>query len=394
MLEYSALCKTFQGQLLPLAFVDMNSFDKNIASIVERSHPQKIRIATKSIRCVELTRYILKSNPSVFQGLMCYSPLEAVFLAKQGFDNLLVAYPVTQKQAIALVAEEIQLGKKIILMADLKQHIDNYQQVGREKNCTIPVCMDLDLSVSFPGLHFGVMRSSIRNAELATEMASYIQNKTHVKLVGLMGYEAQIAGVGDAMKNSFLKNKIIRLLKSWSLPEIRRRRAASVAAIARLGINLEFVNGGGTGSLETTKTESPITEVTAGSGFYQSHLFDYYSDFNHEPAAGFALEITRNPQPNVYTCFGGGYIASGAVGIEKQPIIWLPQGASLTSLEGAGEVQTPVLYPKKLTIGDPVFFRHSKAGELCERFLQLHLIREYQIFQTVLTYRGQNQCFL
>lgn len=394
MLEYSDLCAAFKDKALPLAFVDMVAFENNIKAIAQRASSKKVRIATKSIRCVHLTKHILQFNPAVFQGLMCYHPQEAVFLAQQGFDDMLIAYPFTQKQAIEAVANEIINGKKIIVMADLKQHIDNYQQVAQEKNCILSVCLDLDLSVTFPGLHFGVLRSAVKNSENAVELAKYIQQKKHLKLVGLMGYEAQIAGVGDKMNNNYLKNKIVQLLKSISLPKIKQRRTQTIEAIKQLGIELDFVNGGGTGSLETTCQEDFVTEVTVGSGFYQSHLFDYYQSFRHDPAAGFALEITRNPQQNIYTCFGGGYIASGSAGIEKQPLVWLPNEAELTPLEGAGEVQTPIKCPKPLEVGGIVFFRHAKAGELCERFTHLHLIQNYKITQTVPTYRGQNQCFL
>jgi D-serine deaminase-like pyridoxal phosphate-dependent protein len=78
------------------------------------------------------------------------------------------------------------------------------------------------------------------------------------------------------------------------------------------------------------------------------------------------------------------------------PSPYLPGGLSLDSEEGAGEVQTPLLGPAadSLKLGDKVWMRHAKAGELCERFSELHLIDGDAIVATVPTYRGEGQTFL
>jgi D-serine deaminase-like pyridoxal phosphate-dependent protein len=252
------------------------------------------------------------------------------------------------------------------------------------------------MSVDFPGLHFGVWRSSVTSGADAVRVYEEIARSPHLRLDGVMGYEAQLAGLGDNMPGSAIKSRIIRLLKGRSIRPVAERRAEIVQALKDRGATLRFVNGGGTGSLETTSQETAVTEVTAGSGFYSPVLFDFYSTFRHEPSAGFAVEIVRQPKPGIYTCLGGGYIASGATGSEKQPLPYLPHGAKLTSLEGAGEVQTPILYdgPEKLILGAPIFMRHSKAGELCERFNTLLLVADGKVVDEVPTYRGQGWCFL
>jgi D-serine deaminase-like pyridoxal phosphate-dependent protein len=156
------------------------------------------------------------------------------------------------------------------------------------------------------------------------------------------------------------------------------------------------VNAGGTGSLETSAAESWVTEVTAGSGFYSSGLFDSYTNFHHRPAAAFAVEIVRQPKEGMFTCLGGGYIASGEVGVAKQPKPYLPDGMKLVAQEGCGEVQTPFFYSgqEAIGVGDPVFFRHAKAGELCERFNSLYLVQNGKIEEEVKTYRGEGECYL
>ena len=269
-------------------------------------------------------------------------------------------------------------------------------EVGKANHVKVPISIDIDMSVDFPGLHFGVWRSSIRNTKNLKVLLEEIKKLEFVQLEGLMGYEAQIAGVTDNVPGKWLMNTIIRFLKRSSIGKIASRRAEAVKLFRDLGFELKIVNAGGTGSLESSIKEEVITEVTVGSGFFNSHLFDNYKIFKHQPAAGFACIINRHPAEQIFTCAGGGYIASGSVEKLKLPMPYLPDGAKLMDNEGAGEVQTPIIYKgvEKLSIGDPVFFRHSKAGELCERFNNLKLIRNGKIEMEVPTYRGEGQCFL
>jgi len=174
-----------------------------------------------------------------------------------------------------------------------------------------------------------------------------------------------------------------------------KKRKKIIHLIEQKGINLRFINGGGTGSLHQTVTEN-VTEATVGSGFFNSHLFDNYKDYTNKPALAYAIEITRKPTKHIYTCTGGGYIASGAMGIDRLPQVYLPKGAKLTKNEGAGEVQTPIFYNGAIPLshGDPIIMRHSKAGELAEHFHSIQLIKDGKIINSYKTYRGDSQCFL
>jgi D-serine deaminase-like pyridoxal phosphate-dependent protein len=93
---------------------------------------------------------------------------------------------------------------------------------------------------------------------------------------------------------------------------------------------------------------------------------------------------------------GGGYLASGPGDRLRLPVPALPAGLRLDAREGAGEVQTPLLgaAADELRIGDRVWFRHTKAGELCERFAELHLVEGAAHAGTVPTYRGEGRTFL
>ncbi|BDS13145.1 amino acid deaminase/aldolase [Aureispira anguillae] len=392
---YSYYKAVFEGEEKPFAYIDLDFFDQNIKDILERAKDKKIRIASKSIRCVSLMRRILEYSPQ-YQGIMCYSALEAVWLSELGFDDLLVAYPTFHPKHIEQVGQAVKKGKKIYLMTDKIEHLKQINQVGAQLKVKIPICMDVDMSSTFPGIYFGVYRSSLNTIEAVEQYLDHLSDFPFVDLRGIMGYEAQIAGVGNNVEGQGVKNTVIRMLQKRSIREIRTRRTAIVELTKERVGALDFVNGGGTGSIEITRREELVTEIAAGSGFYMPTLFDSYEHFRHLPSAGYAIEIVRQPKAHVYTCLGGGYVASGPLNINKLPQPYLPKGCELYPNEMAGEVQTPIYYKGNLSLklGDPIFFRHSKAGELCERFNELLLVQDGKIIEKTTTYRGDGQCFL
>lgn len=397
--RYHYYKQVLDGYNLPVAFVDMDMLDENVQQVLRRSGHKTVRVATKSVRSVAMLRHILSRDPR-FQGLMCYTAVEAVYLAKKGFSDLLVAYPTWNRDDITAVVRANQHGHQITLMVDSMAHLHHISQIAAEADphghTAVPLCLDLDMADDYPGLHFGVWRSTVKTGDHALVLANAIRQDPRLRLDGVMGYEAQIAGVGDDVPGQEAQNALIRWLKKRAVKQVAARRTAVVRALREAGHHLRFVNGGGTGSLSTTSQDTAVTEVTAGSAFYAPALFDQYHDFRYQPAAGFALQIVRRPRHDLFTCLGGGYIASGAVGPDKAPQPYLPTGAALTPLEGAGEVQTPVQYTGSLDlqVGDPIFFRHAKAGELCEHFDLLRLIKHGRVIGEVETYRGDGQVFL
>lgn len=383
-MSYQRYKTLLQGERFPLAVIDLEALKANAQSALERAGQCRIRIASKSVRSVDVLKHIF-SLSTRFQGLMTFTAEETLFLAQQGFDDLLLGYPTTDKKSIAALLE--LTDKKITFMVDSIEHIDLLASFKRP----VRVCLDIDMSTEFPGLWFGVRRSPLRTLEQVQKLLQHM--KAPLKLVGVMGYEAQVAGVGDESEKTLL-NPAIKLLQRLSHKDYNRRRGEIVTFLQQ-NYALEFINGGGTGSLEWSSQDAGVDEVTVGSGFYAPGLFDSYSRFKLKPAAFFALEVVRRPSDKIWTCLGGGYIASGEIDINKRPLPYLPEGLKLIEQEGCGEVQTPVEYHggEKISLGDPLFFRHAKAGELCERFNELLLIQG-ETKRRVPTYRGQGHAFL
>ncbi|MCS6712625.1 amino acid deaminase/aldolase [Brachybacterium sp. EF45031] len=243
------------------------------------------------------------------------------------------------------------------------------------------------------GTRFGALRSPARTPEQLADLAREVVRRPALHLVGLMAYEGQIAGVGDRARTPY--GLAVRTMQRLSAAEIAPRRAAAVAAVREIA-DLEFVNGGGTGSLETTRTEEAVTEIAAGSGLIGSALFDGYRAFTPTPAVLMGFPVVRRPARNTATLLGGGWIASGPAGADRLPTIAVPQGLSYAPTEGPGEVQTPVIGPAAdaLRLGDLVWLRHAKSGEPAEHALRYHAVRGDEVVTALPTYRGEGQFFL
>ena len=140
------------------------------------------------------------------------------------------------------------------------------------------ICLDVDASLRVGPVHLGVRRSPVHSAAEATALARQVAARPGFRLVGLMAYEAQIAGVQDAPRGRRLRGLAVRRIQAVSARELTDRRAAVVDAVSAVA-PLEFVNGGGTGSVERTSAEAAVTEVAAGSGLYSPALFDGYRAF-------------------------------------------------------------------------------------------------------------------
>jgi D-serine deaminase-like pyridoxal phosphate-dependent protein len=374
----------------PFAVVDLDAFDANAADLLRRAGATALRLASKSVRCRALQRRALDAG---FRGQLCFTLPEALWLADDGFDDLVVAYPTADRSALRALAHGPHRGA-IAVMVDSRAHLDLIEAAG---GGPVRVCLDVDAGWWLLGgrIRVGVKRSPVRTPEQAAALAVDAAARPGIELVGVMAYEAHIAGLGDAPPGRRAYGVAVRAMQRASARELASRRAAVVAAVRAVG-QLEFVNGGGTGSVERTAAEAAVTEVTAGSGLYGPTLFDAYRAFHVRPAALFALPVVRKPSAASATVLGGGYPASGPGGADRLPRPVLPAGLRLDRSEGAGEVQTPVLGPaaRDLALGDRVWFRHAKAGELCERFASLYLVRGEEIVDEVATHRGEGQTFL
>lgn len=402
----------------PLGVLDLDAFDANLEELARRAQGTPIRVASKSLRVRALLDRAL-AHPAC-QGVLAYTVPEAIWLAKRGFDDIVVAYPTAERGPLRLLLTDPEAMDAITLMVDETAQLDlildaTADMWPRRGGRRLRIAIELDVSyVPVRGLHVGALRSPVRTPEQGVDLALAVTRRPELDLVGLMAYEGHIAGVADDARTPY--GAAVRAMKALSRREIAQRRADVVAAV-RTVADLEFVNGGGTGSIESTGAEPAVTEIAAGSGLIGPGLFDGYRGFRPQPALHLGFSVVRRPAPGVATLLGGGWIASGVPGPDRQPTIAHPAGLSFAPQEGAGEVQTPVLgaAADALRVGDTVWLRHAKAGEPAEHLLSYVLVAgvgsgagagsgsgsrqsddadQIEVVEAVPTYRGEGAAFL
>ena len=377
----------------PIAVVDVDAFDANAADLVRRAAGKPIRVASKSLRVPALIERALARDG--FAGVLAYTLAEALWLHETGVsDDIVVAYPSVDAAALQRLTASPSAAAAITLMVDDPAHLEAVDATRASRAVPIRVALDVDAGLRLGGQHIGPKRSPLFDTADVVALARRVVERDGFRLVGVMTYEGQVAGVQDDVPDQRTKSLLVRRLKQASMAQLAVRRREISEALADL-VDLEFWNGGGSGSVQATAADSAVTEIAAGSGLLVPGIFDHYASFEPRPAAFFGLRVSRKPLPTLATVHGGGLIASGATGADRSPVPWAPPGLHLTGLEGAGEVQTPLTgHPATLlAIGDLVWFRHAKSGELFEHVRAVHLVRGEKVTDVVPSYRGCDRAF-
>lgn len=383
----------------PTFVVDLDAFDANAADLVQRAGGTPIRVASKSLRVPALVSRAL-ATPG-FAGVLAYTLAEALWLVDNDVsDDVVVAYPSVDRAALGALVASPRAASRIAIMVDDVAHLDAVDALRASTAVPVRVAIDIDAGLRWGGQQVGPRRSPLFDVGAVTELARHVIDRPGFQLVGAMTYEGQVAGVPDAVPTQRARSAVIRKIKELSVRQLEFRRTAIGEALDALAghgdfTGLSFWNAGGSGSIESSAADPVVTEVTAGSGLLAPTLFDHYRSFAPRPAAFFGLPVTRRPAPDVATVHGGGLIASGPTGADRAPTPWAPAGLHLTGLEGAGEVQTPLVGTNAATleIGDLVWFRHAKSGEPFEHGRTVLLAQGDRFVEEVPTYRGHGLAF-
>jgi D-serine deaminase-like pyridoxal phosphate-dependent protein len=397
---WQALTNATQHLDPPFGVIELDALRFNAHDMLRRAGGKPIRVASKSVRVRSVLDAVL-ALPG-YHGVLAYTLPEALWLAQStktspSIDDVVVGYPTADRAAIAELGASEEAASRITLMVDSIAQLDLIDSVvAPDRRATIRIALELDSSWNSRALgHVGVWRSPVYTPTAARALAARIVTRKGFALVGMMGYEAQIAGQGDQPIGRPAWGATVRWMQRNSEAELRERRAVAVAAVRNLA-DLEFVNGGGTGSLEFTGSDASVTEVAAGSGLFGGHLFDNYRSFQPAPATAFALSVVRKPAAKTATVLGGGWIASGPPGDDRMPRVAWPEALKMIPREMAGEVQTPLVgaAAQALAVGDRVWLRHTKSGELSEHINDFHLVEGGSVVGTATTYRGVGEAFL
>jgi D-serine deaminase-like pyridoxal phosphate-dependent protein len=377
----------------PIFVVDLDAFDANADDLVRRAHGLPVRVASKSLRIPALIERAL-AHPG-FAGVLAFTLREALWLYREGIcDDLVVAYPTVDRGALAELVADPGAAAAITLMVDSVAHLDVIESVRDAADAHVRLALDVDAGLRLAGQHIGPKRSPLQDTSAILALAREIDRRDGLRLAGVMTYEGQVAGLQDTVPTARARSAVVRRLKAMSMSQLAVRRHEIDVELRKIA-DLEFWNGGGSGSVAETAADPAVTEIAAGSGLLVPTLFDHYASFAPRPASYVGLPVVRRPAPGMVTVHGGGIIASGPTGADRSPTPWAPAGLSLTSLEGAGEVQSPLTGQPAdlLEIGDLVWFRPAKSGEPFEHATSVHLLSDGEFVDSVPTYRGCGQAF-
>jgi D-serine deaminase-like pyridoxal phosphate-dependent protein len=393
--HYAAWRDMLREEALPAAIIDLDAVEQNLRTLLAPTEGTgvSLRLGTKALRCPSLLRHLLAGGMPRIQGLFASTAAEVELLHGLGFDDLLLAYPPSRPAEAQALVRVAAAGALVRVVVDEPAHLTLLGPLAAEAGVTLPVLIDLDLSWSPVGrLSFGARRSPLRNPALAVELARRVADTPGLFPVGLLSYEAQIAGVPDRNAGSRALDPARALIKRQSQAAVLDRRLITVEGLKEAGLPVQVVNGGGTGSLLFTARDPSVTEITVGSGFLAPHLFDHYDGLSLVPACFFALAACRRPDGDHLTAMGGGWIASGPVNEDRAPQVILPAGLRPLPFEGWGEVQTPFRItaplPAGFSVGDPVIARPAKSGELLDRVCEALFVRGGRVESRAATFRG------
>src|SRR5262245_37982067 len=325
----------FRGLQAPFAVIDLDALWANSADLLRRSRGKPIRIASEAIRSLPVLERLLELDPG-FEGTLAHSLPETLWLWDRGVRDLVVANPTADRACLTrlarITAEDPEQAP--VVMVDCAEHLDLIEEAAASFVAPVRVAIDLDLSWRPLGgpVKVGERRSSIRTPEQAVALAQEIERRERTRLVGARAYEAQIAGIGDNQPRKAITNLLVRAMQSASARDVEERRGELVAALSEVA-ELEFVNGGGTGTIELAASDWAVTELAAGSGFHAPIRADHHRGIKLRPAAIFASPVTRAADPR---------------GLE---------------LVGAERVLPRTRGP--LAIGERMYFRDLRAGDLC-----------------------------
>jgi D-serine deaminase-like pyridoxal phosphate-dependent protein len=96
----------------PFALIDLDALAANANDLVRRAGGKPIRLASKSLRCRALQERVLTRDG--FRGTLAYTLPEALWLAENGAEDVVVAYPSADRAALRELAERSQAGASTI----------------------------------------------------------------------------------------------------------------------------------------------------------------------------------------------------------------------------------------------------------------------------------------
>ncbi|SEQ99494.1 D-serine deaminase, pyridoxal phosphate-dependent [Solimonas aquatica] len=367
--RYAALAGALHKQRLPAALLCLERLEARAAQLLREAGDLPLRLLSSSLRCLPMLRHLLDLDPR-WQGLLCHDPREAIWLAAQGLDDIVLSQPTLDPVQLRAIAHQATLGRRISLAIDDPLQIDAAEDAARELGCRLELMLDLHLGSPRAGQP---QLSALREPTQAVRLAKRIgASNGLVHLRGVLAHRF----AGDAQRlqpglAGLAQRKRLERQQSLGI----RRREAFLAALHDVGFEPELMLGALHPESGAERARG-LTQLCVGDALLRGS--------NDElPPLLLALPVLRCAGDAQRVCHGGGLPLQ----------VQLPGGVSLLRSVADG----PVLRldtGTRPTLGEPVFFSSQDTLALLERSEQLLVVREQQLVDRWPTYRGQQQLFL
>lgn len=165
----------------PSALVDLDRLEHNATRMADHTHHLGVRLRphVKTHKCVEAARIQTRGH---FGGITVSTLAEAQGFAAAGFRDITYAVPIAPQK----LPEALEIGSRINRLAVLIDHMETItaiEEVARAHAAVFPVWLKIDC-----GLH----RAGVDpESELATSLATRLQNSTHIELRGVLTHAGQ-----------------------------------------------------------------------------------------------------------------------------------------------------------------------------------------------------------
>ena len=224
----------------PALLLDLDAFERNVATMAEAARGMRLRPHAKSHKCPEIAKRQIAAGAV---GVCCQKVSEAEALVAGGVGDVLIANEVVGRAKLARLAE---LAKR----AHVSVCVDDASIAGELDDAARAAGVRLDVLVE---VDVGASRCGVEPGEPALRLARAVNASANLRFAGLHAYH------GSAQHLRSVDER--RAAIAQAVEKARRTRDL----IEDEGLDCEVVTGAGTGTFLFEQASGVYNELQPGS---------------------------------------------------------------------------------------------------------------------------------
>jgi D-serine deaminase-like pyridoxal phosphate-dependent protein len=258
----------------PALLIDLDAFERNIAAMAAD-------IAART--CAWRPHTKVHKTPAIAQkqiaagaiGVACAKVAEAEVMAAAGIRNILIANQIVGPIKTRRLAQLCH-HSDVITSVDAVENARELEAAASEYGSLIGVAIEVNTGMNRSGTEVGAP---------TVALAQKIAECRHLRFTGVVAWEGQAMSMAPGPER---EAEIVRACRSL---------VETAEAIRAVGIPVEIVSAGGTGTYLTSAAVEGITEVQAGGGIFGDQI---YRDFGAcvAPALTLLTQVVSRPAPD------------------------------------------------------------------------------------------------